>query len=51
MEISQLVKFKELLAAINQLNGATAPVTYFLIAKDTVKQKQGLSLYNTSVIF
>lgn len=46
MEISQLVKFKELLAAINQLNGATAPVTYFLIAKDTVKQKQGLSLYD-----
>lgn len=46
METSQLIKFKELLTAINQINGVTAPVTYFFIAKDTVTRKQGLSLYD-----
>lgn len=46
METSQLIKFKELLTVINQINGVTAPVTYFFIVKDTVTHKQGISLYD-----
>lgn len=46
METSRLIKFKELLTAINQINGVTSPVTYFFIAKNTVTHKQGLSLYD-----
>ena len=46
MEASQLTKFKELLTAINQINGVTTPVTFFFIAKNTVTKKQGLSLYD-----
>ncbi|MDE5985924.1 MAG: hypothetical protein K2H16_01385 [Prevotella sp.] len=46
MKTSQLIKFHELLTTINQINGVTAPVTYFFITKDTVTLKQGLSLYD-----
>lgn len=46
METLQLIKFKELLTAINQINGVTGPATYFFISKDTVTHKQGLSLYD-----
>lgn len=46
METAQFIKFKELLTAINQINGVTTPATYFFIAKDKVTYKQGLSLYD-----
>lgn len=46
METSRLIKFKELLTAINQINGVTSPVTYFFIAKNAMTHKQGLSLYD-----
>lgn len=46
METSQFIKFKELLTAINQINGVTTPANYIFIAKDKVTCKQGLSLYD-----
>lgn len=44
MEISQIIKFKELLTAISQINGASNPVKYFFIDKGILTYKQGLSL-------
>lgn len=48
MNTSQLIKFKELLSAINQINGVTSPLTYLFISNDEMTQKKGLSMYDLS---
>lgn len=46
MEASQLIKFKELLTAINQINGVTSTNTFLFISGTTVTLRTGLSLYD-----
>lgn len=48
MDPSKIIKFKELLSAINQFNGVNTPITYILITKYDLRYKKGISLYDLS---